>query len=142
MKIKLITILFLLMTLFLSPVVALAADGTTGSAGGLIPCGNNVNGVKDPCTLCHFIIGFQNLVNFMLKLVVTVAFVGIFVSGVLYIISSGDDGMMTTAKKALTASLIGFAIVMGAWLIVNVVLWVFSADIGMQPGKSWNEFSC
>jgi uncharacterized membrane protein len=44
--------------------------------------------------------------------------------GVLYIVSAGDQGLMKTAKSGITASLIGFAIMLCAWLIVNVVLTV------------------
>jgi hypothetical protein len=160
MKIKLIIILFLLIGGFFASLnfsfgsIAFAEESgvsygetTTpknpiGLAGGLVPCGNNVDGTNDACTLCHFVIGFQNLVNFMLKLVVTVGFVGIFASGVLYIISAGDEKMIGSAKSALTASLVGFAIVLGAWLIVNVTLWVFSANLDMQTGGNWYTLVC
>ena len=42
--------------------------------------------------------------------------------GVLYIVSTGDTGLMQTAKSGMLAALIGFAIMLSAWLIVNVVL--------------------
>jgi hypothetical protein len=112
---------------------------STAIPGGLVPCGNGPN---DPCTLCHFVIGFQSLIKFMLELVVTVGFVGIFASGVLYIISAGDEKLMGSAKSALAASLIGFAIVLGAWLIVNVTLWAFSAKLDMRTGGNWYTLEC
>ncbi|MDO8240638.1 MAG: pilin [Candidatus Moranbacteria bacterium] len=149
MKIKLVIGLFLLSIFLLVPTISLAVDGDYGSvnlapannaAGGLVPCGNG--GVETACTLCHFVIGFQNLVNFMLKLVITMGFVGIFAAGVMYIISAGDDKMMGSAKSALTASLIGFGIVMGAWLIVNVTIWALGANIGVATGQNWYDFNC
>jgi hypothetical protein len=150
MKIKLIIILFLLAGgFFASFHFSLAATTQFGElvttpspadvGGGLVPCGNGPN---NPCTLCHFVVGFQNLINFMLKLVVTVGFVGIFASGVLYIISAGDEKLMGSAKSALSASLIGFAIVLGAWLIVNVTLWAFSAKLDMRAGGNWYTLEC
>lgn len=160
MKIKLIIILFLLIGGFFASsnfsfgTIAFAeelnseygkttiTENPVGLAGGLVPCGNNVDGVKDSCTLCHFVIGFQSLINFMLELVIIVGFAGIFASGVLYIVSAGDEKMIGTAKSALTASLIGFAIVLGAWLIVNVTLWVFSANLDMQTGGNWYTLTC
>ena len=76
-------------------------------------------------------------------MVITLALVAIFFSGVMYIISSGDEGMMTSAKGFLKASLIGFAVVLGGWLIVNVTMWVLGAqgDLGIGIEK-WNKFTC
>ena len=114
--------------------------------GGLVPCGNG----NDPCTLCHFIIGFYNMVGVMLKLVVTAALAGIFISGVMYIISAGDETMMTGAKNFLKASITGFVVVLGAFLIVNVTMWALSAKDSNGDGVSdmgvgqagWFSFTC
>ncbi|MDP1834180.1 MAG: hypothetical protein Q8L11_04615 [Candidatus Moranbacteria bacterium] len=114
--------------------------------GGLVPCGNG----NDPCTLCHFIIGFYNMVGVMLKLVVTAALAGIFISGVMYIISAGDETMMTSAKNFLKASVTGFVVVLGAFLIVNVTMWALSAKDSNNDGVSdmgvgqagWFSFTC
>jgi len=149
MKNKVVAGLFLLVGIFfLGFNVSLAETTTYGDTtltptsnyveGGLVPCG----GPDNPCTLCHFVIGFQNLINFMLDLAVVVGLVGIFASGVLYILSAGDEKMMGSAKSALTATLIGFAIVLGAWLIVNVVLWTFSANLNMEAGGNWYTLEC
>jgi len=127
-------VVFSLMIVFLPWTTALAAQALPG---GLIPCGNG----NDPCTLCHFIIGFHNLVTVMLKLLVTVALAGIFIAGVMYIVSAGDETAMTSAKNFLKASVIGFSVVLGAWLIVNITMWVFSANLGVI-GKNWYTFSC
>jgi len=117
----------------------------TSTNGGLVPCGNG----SDPtnrCTLCHFIIGFQNLVNYGLWIVIALAFVGLFFAGVMYVISSGDEGMITKAKSFLKSSLIGFLVVAGAWMIVNTTLRVISQsetghNIGIT-GASWHTFTC
>lgn len=133
-KILAISAFIFICMIFLYPSTsALAADG------GLIPCGNGEN---DPCTLCHFVIGFQGVVDKLVSLVITIALAGIFISGVMYVISAGDDTMMKNAKSGLTASAIGFAIVMGAWLIVNVSIWVLGAKIDVVTGKKWYEISC
>ncbi len=117
---------------------------------GLVPCGLSVDD-KDlagdqtgACTLCHLIVGIQNIVSFGLKLLITVAAVGIFIAGVMYIISSGSEEMMKNAKAFLTASLTGFTIVLCAWLIVNVIMWVLSAKtkLGVEEANNWYTFSC
>lgn len=112
---------------------------------GLIPCGRNSGTAEEmtPCTLCHLIIGFQRLVQFGLYLVTTLAFAGIFFAGVMYVVSAGDESMMTSAKNFLRAALVGFAVVLGGWLIVNVTLWAIAAkgDLGIKK-ESWWKFTC
>ena len=53
--------------------------------------------------------------------------------GILYIVSAGNEGLMKTAKSGMLAALIGFAIMLTAWLIVNVLLTVL-VDTG-SPDK-------
>lgn len=118
---------------------------------GVVPCGRNIGTAAEqaPCTLCHLVVGFQRLVQYGLYMVVTLALVGIFIAGVMYIVSSGDENLMTKAKGFLKVSLIGFAVVITAWLIVNVTMWVLgsrgSGDqggvLGIQIVK-WNQFTC
>lgn len=107
---------------------------------GIVPCGRNVaqSGENVPCTLCHFVIGFQRLFQYGLYIVITIAFVAIFFAGVMYMVSSGDETMMTSAKSFLKSALIGFFLVLGAWLIVNTTLWV----LGDKSLSSWSNFSC
>lgn len=124
---------------------------------GVVPCGRNSNDAKTPedesapCTLCHLIVGFQRLVQYGMYMVVTLALVGIFCAGVMYIVSTGDENMMTQAKGFLKVSLIGFSVVIGAWLIVNVTMWVLGAREASDEGGvlglginvvSWNKFTC
>jgi hypothetical protein len=112
---------------------------------GLVPCGRNSGTAAEqaPCTLCHLVIGFQRLVQYGMYMVVTLALVGIFFAGVMYMVSTGDEGMMTQAKGFLKVSLIGFAVVIAGWLIVNVTMWVLGTkgDLGIGIVK-WNQFTC
>jgi hypothetical protein len=118
-------------------------------AAGLIPCATTEN--PKPCTLCHFIVGFKNLVDYGLTLITIAAIVGLFFAGVMYIISSGDEGMMTSAKGFIKSSLIGFAVVFLGWLIITVTMYALgakTAETGGEGGvlgiqiESWNKFSC
>ncbi|MFA4818179.1 MAG: pilin [Parcubacteria group bacterium] len=112
---------------------------------GLVPCGRNTGTAAEmaPCTLCHLIIGFQRLVQYGMYMVATLALVGIFFAGVMYMVSTGDENMMTQAKGFLKVSLIGFSVVIGGWLIVNVTVWVLGAKADLGIGiTSWNKFTC
>lgn len=108
----------------------------------IVPCGSG-NSLSNACTLCHFIVGIKNIVDFGSKILVITAITAIFISGIMYIISSGSQEMTTRAKSFLTSSLIGFFIVLGAWLIVNTVFIVLAAKPDLDIGKTnWYTFTC
>lgn len=146
-KEKFIVFIFLLILIIsaIFPQLALAASGTSSgsSNGGIVPCGNG-SSTGNACTICHMILGIKNLVDFGLKLVVTAAVLGIVISGILYMVSSGNQTMMSKAKGAMFASVTGFAIVIGAWLLISTVLWLISAkgDLGIQKTGGWFNFKC
>lgn len=118
-----------------------STTNSTGATGGLIPCGRDG---QSKCTLCHFVVGFKGLIDFGMKIVVGLAIAAIFVSGIMYILAFTDEGMVKNAKEMLTGTLKGFAFVMLGWLIVNVTLWVLSANVsmGQSQTKNWYEISC
>lgn len=113
----------------------------SGTGAGLVPCGRSG---QPACTLCHFIIGFQGLINFGMKIVVYLAMTMIFISGVLYILVFTDEGLVKRAKDMLTGTLVGFAFVVLGWLIINVTLWVLSANVsmGQSTTSKWYEIKC
>jgi hypothetical protein len=120
--------------------VCCAPISSPATSAGIVPCG----GATDPCTLCHLIIGIKNLIEWGKNILIVVTIVAIFISGIIYIVSTGSEKMITKAKELFTASLIGFAVTLGAWLIVNVtILWVANANPQLNIGvTSWNTFSC
>lgn len=101
------------------------------SADGLVPCGTSTT----PCTLCHLIIGIAGLVKWGLTILITAALVAIAIAGVMYVVSSGSETMMTQAKGFLSASLIGFAVVLGAWLLVYTTMNILAAKGNLGIGK-------
>jgi len=112
-------------------------NSTPATSSGLVPCGNG-SSVGTACTLCSLIQGIANIVNFGRNLLLTAALVAIGIAGVMYIVSAGSEEMMKTAKSFLTASLTGFAIVLGAYLIITTVLLVISAKNDLGTGTSIN----
>ena len=62
---------------------------------------------------------------------------------IFYIVSTGNEGMMQTAKGGITAALVGFAIMLAAWLIVNTTLRIFTATIpGLTVSSTGFSFTC
>lgn len=116
----------------------------TGYSGGIVPCGSG-NNKSGACTLCDLIVGFKKIISWGSGVLIALSLFGIFVSGVLYIVSSGSEQLTGQAKKFLAASLTGFAIFLMAWLIVNVVMWILAfnvSSIGITGGDSWYKFTC
>ena len=126
---------------FFSP---LPADGA-----GLVPCGQNVN---DPatdidesakCTMCHLVVAGNGIINWLMGIMTILAIAIVFAMAIYYIISAGNQGMMETAKSGIKAALIGFAVMLSAWLIVNTTLRIFGATIpGLTSSSGGFTFTC
>jgi len=131
---------YLTIILLISFVLFLFVPIMTNAA--LVPCA--ISGNNTPCTLCHLIIGIQNIINFGLKIVTFVAITALVFAGILYIISAGNESLMETAKGLIKNILIGFALVLGAFLIVNVTMWILStnSNLGIDKAGSWWQFQC
>lgn len=133
--------------IFLAVVLFLVIIPIAVSAAGVIPCATTEH--PEACTLCHFVVGFKNLIDWGFTIVAILAIVALFFAGVTYIVSFGDETMMTKAKGFIKSTLIGFAVIFGGWLIVTLTMTVLSAkktgDTGGVLGigiESWNKFTC
>ncbi len=138
---KLFLLIFIFSTLFF-PFTSLMAAG-------VIPCGSGAN---DPCTICHFIVGFKNLIDWGKNILIALSITMMTIAGVIYIISSGDPEMIKRAKSLAVNTVIGFSLMLGAWLMINTTFWIFSAksttvnstvkyNLGLEA-KSWDTFTC
>lgn len=122
----------------------------TATAAGLIPCGRSTDDAattdvneKDKCTLCHLIVGINRIVVLVRDIMSAFAVVVVVAMAFVYITSAGDEGRMRLAKEGITAALIGFAIILLAWLAVNFILKlpIFSATAGLVR-VNWDTITC
>jgi hypothetical protein len=120
--------------------ICFAMFPSKAEAAGLVPCGT----ATSPCTLCHLIIGIKGLIDWGFAILVTASLVAVAIAGVMYTVSSGSEQMMGTAKSFLKSALIGFAIVLAAWLLVNTTMWLLSikTDLGIGKTSGWAKFTC
>jgi len=118
---------------------------STADAAGIVPCGRNTGTAEEmqSCTLCHLFIGIHRIIEWGFKILIFVAVASLVGAGIMYIISAGNEKMMETAKNLTKHTLMGFAIVLGAWLIVNYSMILLSkkSDLGIGV-VNWNEFNC
>ena len=115
--------------------------------GGLVPCGRTCddpctkNCECAPCTLCHLFVLFKRIVDFLtLNIIFPLAVLMIVVGGAMFLTAGGDPGRIGGAKKILTATVIGLAIIFLAWLIVDTVI-TFLTPAG-SPFQNWSTINC
>jgi hypothetical protein len=102
----------------------------------LVPCG--VGAGNADCTLCHLVLGFKNIYDYLLSLLLVATTTVIVVAGVMYMVSSGAKGMIEKAKSAFTYALTAMILGLLAWLIINTTL----NALGYNKSGSWWNFSC
>lgn len=127
MRVFLLSILFGLTMLFAFP--------TDSFAAGLVPC----NGPD--CQTCHFVQLGTNILDWIIGVMATVCAVVIAVAGLKMATAGGDTGAVSSAKEMITNTIIGFIILLAAWLIVDTVMRTFVGDEipGFGP---WNSIQC
>ncbi|QQS60901.1 MAG: hypothetical protein IPN70_03340 [Candidatus Moraniibacteriota bacterium] len=139
---KKMLLVFIFGLIFSIPVISKAAP--TGEGEGLVPCGATSKH-SDMCNLCHLVVGVDNIVDYVLMVFAIIGFLMLVVGGITYIVSGGNQSIIGAAKKTIWSALVGFAIVLLAWVIINTVLLYLLPLSGNTIGeklKAWSEFSC
>lgn len=119
---KLITGLIsaVLLFIFIFPVASYALDP-------LVTCGNSVtvNGVTtipNPCNFNSAIGMINNIINWIISIAGVIFTISFIYGGFLWILSGENPGKKGDAKKVLWNTLLGFVIILTAWIIVHEVL--------------------
>lgn len=137
-------LIFLLLILFLMPVLTIAQ--------GLVPCGKGdptlPDGSPNPdwkrCELADLFKLVENVYGFIVLYIATpLAGLVIVMGGVIILISGGPGGLnpitgiaspnlYNTGKNMVTGAILGMFLILGGWLIINTVLNI----IGYNPPPS------
>lgn len=127
-----------LLCLFLYiPIVPLADGGLTLSlveAKGLVPCGGTG---ESPCNACHAMGMVNSLISYMFTIITFLAVMVIMYAGVKLVTSQGNASEWEEAKGMMTNMIVGFVIVLSAWLVVDTLMKML-IDTKVVPGM-WNE---
>lgn len=89
------------------------------------------------CGLCDFLGLANQIAKYLLSIIGALAFLMFIYGGISFIIASGSSEKIESAKKILINAVIGIAIVLLAWEIVNVVIGLVS---GQPLGEAANIF--
>jgi soluble lytic murein transglycosylase-like protein len=103
---------------------------------GLVPCGGYD---EEPCQTCHVVELISNVVNWLIVILGFLAALVIIYAGARLVTSSGNTSEVQKAKSIFSNFIIGYVIVLAAWLIIDYGLksLVDNSEIG-----PWNTISC
>lgn len=92
----------------------------------------------EPCTFCELYSLAVSIINFLIKLATPLAVLFIAWGGIQVLTASGP-GSVTKGWDTIKNTLIGIALVFGAWLIVNTfITFLISGNFNLP----WKEFNC
>jgi hypothetical protein len=119
----------------------------TVSYDGLVPCGKCVlvdgNPTYIPCQLCHFIIMAEGIFDFILfRMIPVIAILLIIIGGVMYVVSAGNATSINRAKSIITSVLMGLAIILTTWLIINTVFIFIGVNEWTGLKEGWFKINC
>ena len=57
----------------------------------------------------------------ILALIGMIAIIAFVISGIQYLISAGDEGMIETAKRNMTYSIVGVLVALSGWVIIKAI---------------------
>ena len=113
------------------------------SAAGLVPCGGPN---ESACTLCHLFLMAQNIWTYLTGILAAVAIVMIIISGLIYLLSGASEQLNALAKGAMTNVAKGLLFVLGAWIMVNTLIYLVAVknnwDDGSNLGSDWSRVRC
>lgn len=139
---------FLFIFLVMPSGVMLLPERANAAAFGLVPCALQNDDPatswkeNEPCTLCHLLLGMQRIVTLIRNIMTAIAIAVIVAMAIIYITSAGNESQISFAKEGIKYSLIGFVIILLAWLVVN---FIFTLPLFEQNGlvrTDWDSFSC
>lgn len=112
---------FSLVFLFFSSIVVFGqGNGDTATGGDLIPSkfSNLQNPIKSQ-TIQEFV---RNILEGVIKIGVPLVALAIIYSGFLFVVALGNPGKIEEAKSALTNTVIGAALLLGAWALSELIV--------------------
>ena len=113
---------------------------------GLVPCG--CEDATQPtgfctCTLCHFFIMFERILDFiLLDIIPPVAILMLVIGGVMFLAAAGNPETIGKAKKIITATILGLVIIFSAWLIINTFLMFVGVEEWTGLREGWWAIDC
>jgi len=150
-KIIALIILIFIFSVFISTPTSAQVIGNLDFLKGLVPCGQGSptilqdgkaapNPAFKACTFCHFFVLIQNIINFLLYVFTSLAVIRVVYIAFLFMFSGGSSATIEKAKLGLWHTVIGIAVVLGSWLVINTIINLV-VDPAVFP-KPWFQINC
>ncbi len=98
-------------------------------------CQSSVGGITPPgCAGIDLGKIIQSIISLLLFVAFIVALVFLIIGGIKWIMSGGDKEGAGKAKETVTSALIGLAIVLAAWVLINIVIQLLTGKSLSQIG--------
>jgi len=94
----------------------------------------------EPCSFCDLIATAQSVLNFLINFAYLAAGIGIMAGGIMIMLGGANEALYRRGREALKAALIGLAIALVAWIVVNTIINAI-ADPSKFPWP-WNRLTC
>lgn len=112
---------------------AQAADG------GLVPCGDKG---EPACQTCHVVDLMNNVTGWLVGVLSVAAAIMFVVAGYRLVTAGGNQSTMKSAKDMIVNVMIGFVIVLGAWLFIDLIMKVLIGGGAEAEIGPWNAIQC
>jgi len=90
------------------------------------------------CSVCSMLAAVSNIYNFFLAVSFAVAVLVLIIAGVNYLLNGGDWKRLEKSKQYLKSGVIGFAVVLLGWVVIQTVI----KTVGYPNAGNWWEFQC
>lgn len=127
-----------LASLIVIGLVVLLPETVVAQAGGFVPCGGPG---QDDCNLCHLVTMGSRIVNWLVVVLTVVGIVALAYAGFRLVISGGNPTAKDQAKALLVNVIVGYLLVLSAWLIVDTIMKVLTDD-NIGDFGPWNRMEC
>src|SRR5437868_2392441 len=99
----------------------------------VVPCGNGrtADAAKE-CNLAYFVTMIQNIINVLVILSFPATMIVLTWVGILLLTSAGNENKITQAKTIAYRVIIGFIVILTAWLVVQIIFMAIT-------GKNFND---
>jgi len=106
------------------------------SAQNFVPCGNEG---QPSCQTCHVIELVNNVTDWLIVVLGTVAAIIIVYAGFKLVVAGGSSSARADAKEMLVNMLVGYVIVLAGWLVIDTAM---RALLNTETVGVWNQIQC
>lgn len=96
------------------------------------------------CTSCDFVALFVNIAGFFLSIIGGIVVLMFVIGGFFFVISGGSGNRVNKGKEIITGAIIGLALVLGAWLIINFSIAAALGETDFSKvkilGNEWSSY--